>query len=612
MNLLNNRKGKTAMQRLGMGQTPIDIRKINSVMTRWYSNTKQNFSKLSRDTLGFVLNYPTCVSLSDDISLCEPSNEVEGGQITLITQFFNGSNNARRNELRTSLKVNTINPHIDKIILLNERIYTENELGVKSDKIQQVVIGKRLEYDDVFNYVREANLEGYIILANLDIFFDKDINILRRTGIANEKGMFCLTRFEYIAGKPVSNSPLFEHWGDSQDTWIWHTNFTPTAKEQKLFNFQLGIPGCDNSFMYHAQYCGYRIYNLPQLIKTYHYHTSNQRNYTHTTPPIPKPYHYVIAKVNDTNVFKQDPSHPFTYYGENKNFYEYLTAKISNNQQFIMPRLTGVETIYGVLGIQGVQKGKYEGREAEILNELRGMMKNNAGILLTDANSVAEYAVSFINTYQKCDAYIDWEPHGGMATSFGGMLELCYEFIYENFYKKRIWAHVSNISNIAAQSKPWTHALAGKRLLIISPFEETIKRQIPNLDKIYGRDMFPDCTFTFLKPPITNGDNPSRPFTEEFNDFAKQIEELASADTFDIALVACGGYGTPILSKIYDMGKSGIYLGGDLQLMFGVYGGRWADEKSAMMRLYKNEYWVRPSAEERPSGFNKIEGGCYW
>ena len=44
---------------------------------------------------------------------------------------------------------------------------------------------------------------------------------------------------------------------------------------------------------------------------------------------------------------------------------------------------------------------------------------------------------------------------------------------------------------------------------------------------------------------------------------------------FDIALLGCGGYGLPLCHFIKTkLNKSAIYIGGGLQLLFGVFGGR--------------------------------------
>ena len=131
-----------------------------------------------------------------------------------------------------------------------------------------------------------------------------------------------------------------------------------------------------------------------------------------------------------------------------------------------------------------------------------------------------------------------------------------------------------------------------------------------NSEKIYGIDLFPECSFVFLKPPQTNGSNPSRDFSLELEDFCEKIKEIK--DDFDIALCSCGGYGNLVCSYIYDLKKSAIYVGGALQMYFGVYGERWIKENPDIMKLYLNKYWSRPKNNEKPKNHDKIENSCYW
>ena len=58
------------------------------------------------------------------------------------------------------------------------------------------------------------------------------------------------------------------------------------------------------------------------------------------------------------------------------------------------------------------------------------------------------------------------------------------------------------------------------------------------------------------------------------------------------------------------MNKSSIYVGGVLQMYFGIYGERWLKERKDIMKLYMNEHWIRPTVQA--NGFEKIENGCYW
>ena len=100
---------------------------------------------------------------SDELKL---KNNVIKNNIILITQFFIHNNSDRNEELKYCLKQNVINNNIDKIILLNEKIYALQDLGIISDKIIQIDIKKRLEYYDVFNYVNIYKVCGYIIYIN--------------------------------------------------------------------------------------------------------------------------------------------------------------------------------------------------------------------------------------------------------------------------------------------------------------------------------------------------------------------------------------------------------------------------------------------------------------
>jgi hypothetical protein len=81
---------------------------------------------------------------------------------------------------------------------------------------------------------------------------------------------------------------------------------------------------------------------------------------------------------------------------------------------------------------------------------------------------------------------------------------------------------------------------------------------------------------------------------------------------YDVALVSCGGYGNLVCNYIFDSGKSAIYVGGVLQMYFGILGGRWLQDEPDIIRLFLNENWTRPKEHERPEGYKTIENGCYW
>ena len=58
---------------------------------------------------------------------------------------------------------------LEKVILLNERIYTDKELGVSSDKIEQVDLGHRFTFKDIFDYIESSKIK-VILYLEMQIF----------------------------------------------------------------------------------------------------------------------------------------------------------------------------------------------------------------------------------------------------------------------------------------------------------------------------------------------------------------------------------------------------------------------------------------------------------
>ena len=214
--------------------------------------------------------------LSDSVKHGEPTKD----QIIAVSQFFVHPNSERQNEINWCLFANVINQEISRIILLNEREYTMEEMGLKqfSHKIEQVIIGKRLTYAETIKQVYALGLKGYIVLHNSDIFFDETLGHILVTDSSVKPTLYAQLRYEFHDFK---NIKIFGPRSDSQDAWIWHTNFNDILlRNVKIFNFKLGQPGCDNALIYLFKIFGFRIVNDPQFIHIFHYHTTEIRNYS--------------------------------------------------------------------------------------------------------------------------------------------------------------------------------------------------------------------------------------------------------------------------------------------------------------------------------------------
>jgi hypothetical protein len=83
---------------------------------------------------------------------------------------------------------------------------------------------------------------------------------------------------------------------------------------------------------------------------------------------------------------------------------------------------------------------------------------------------------------------------------------------------------------------------------------------------------------------------------------------------FDVAFIGAGGFSNPLGHYIYKhLGRSAIYVGGPIQLMFGVMGRRWFGNDTIGKILVQNgDYWIRPLVDDYMKGTDLVEQGCYW
>ena len=562
----------------------------------WLSKPNGSFFELAQGvaTSKYTFNISPQTTITDKIN--DP--------IYLIQQYYIPTDKTRRNEIKKCLQYNCSNDAIDKIILLNEKTYTSEELGTDSPKIKQVVINSRLTYKKVFEYAAELQ-NCFIILANSDIFFDLSIKRLRNSGMTNEKKMYTLLRYEFDGKTELKKCRLFGPRPDSQDSWIWHSKWKLPNNIRNIFDINLGKPGCDNKILYLLSIVGFSCYNEPLWIHSYHFHPSQIRGYTPKSPDtISLPYIGLFP--TGKGFLSSNTNSTFDIIRENIELCEYITNKFTiENKPFIIPRIAGIENEVAMFGALLIQQGSSEEGAMKTIKNALPVMKTNAGISLTNIEDICLYSKNYLDAFHKCERYFWWAPWGEVVK----WIPRSFDFIITNFTGPKFDAITLDIFHHIYR-EPWTLALKGKRILIISSFIESIKEKIPIRDKIYGIDLFPDCEFVFIKPPQTHGNNDSRRFPEELADFVENVRNIK--DSFDIALCSCGGYGNAICSAIYDMNKSAIYVGGVLQMYFGIYGERWMRERPDIMRMFLNKYWSRPKESERPKNFKNVEKSCYW
>jgi hypothetical protein len=144
----------------------------------------------------------------------------------------------------------------------------------------------------------------------------------------------------------------------------------------------------------------------------------------------------------------------------------------------------------------------------------------------------------------------------------------------------------------------WSRNLNDKKVLIIHQFENTIRFQYNNKDKIWQNEHYgkiPDLSLFTYKPVWVLGqEKPHKSWRESLQYMKDGISKI----DFDVAILACSYFSMPLLNFIKtEMGKSCIYMGGQLQILFGIKGFRWDDNQANGMY---NENWVRCFSEDLP------------
>tara|TARA_Y100000389_G_C17361000_1_gene463755 strand:- start:355 stop:1116 length:762 start_codon:yes stop_codon:yes gene_type:complete len=171
--------------------------------------------------------------------------------------------------------------------------------------------------------------------------------------------------------------------------------------------------------------------------------------------------------------------------------------------------------------------------------------------------------------------------------------------------------NIINLRDLEAyySNDPWTKLLYDKKVLIVHPFSETIIKQYKNREKIFAnQDILPEFQIDTVKAVQSLSGEDQR-FKSWF-DALEYMKNEMSKKTFDIALIGCGAYGLPLAGHAKRLGKIGIHLGGSLQLLFGIKGKRW--DNDPQVNKFYNDYWVRPSENDKPKNYLKVEDGCYW
>ena len=154
---------------------------------------------------------------------------------------------------------------------------------------------------------------------------------------------------------------------------------------------------------------------------------------------------------------------------------------------------------------------------------------------------------------------------------------------------------------------------ANKKIGIICGFSDEFENKYKNIKNIFPNDDISNMSLTFIKTPNGCG-NEKITYKKTLDNIKHEIQAKQNltgnnSRKCDIYLVACGAYGLPICDYIKELGSNSVYIGGILQLLFGLKGSRW-DNRPEISKYY-NKHWSYP--EFKPKNHKLIENGNnYW
>lgn len=186
------------------------------------------------------------------------------------------------------------------------------------------------------------------------------------------------------------------------------------------------------------------------------------------------------------------------------------------------------------------------------------------------------------------------------------------DFVIEEYNPNVKLTYLFRLEPWLANCRPWSAALKGKKVLVIHPFEDTIRAQFQKREKLFpNTQILPEFELKTLKAVQTLCGERDERFQNWFEALEYMVQTALKID-FDVAIIGCGAYGMPLAAKLKQAGKQAIHLGGATQLLFGIKGRRWEENYPSKIATCFNADWTYPLDSEKPKNGGTVEMGCYW
>lgn len=233
-------------------------------------------------------------------------------------------------------------------------------------------------------------------------------------------------------------------------------------------------------------------------------------------------------------------------------------------------------------------------------------MQSNAGFFPSTEENLMKFGELMVEDSKQVDMLGSWLPNEQVMMPYIKKdVKRCSLLLLEPYWS----------------SAPWSRILAGKRIVVVHPFAESIRKQYDeNREKLFtNKDVLPQFRSLRIVKAIQSLGGDSNGFKDWFDALEWMKSEIDKED-YDICLIGCGAYGFPLAAHVKRTGRQAVHLGGALQLLFGIKGKRWENPEYGVIVFGKkgsytalfNQYWIHPTLSIKPAYAKQVEGGCYW
>ena len=246
----------------------------------------------------------------------------------------------------------------------------------------------------------------------------------------------------------------------------------------------------------------------------------------------------------------------------------------------------------------------------EITKDIAFVLERNAGVFPSTVDSIRKWVSATKEAFQNSDI---------LATGWYAPIVKREQLLLEKWNVSASQIALRGLEPYYSSPElRWTRALAGQKVCVVSSFTATMASQIAKGESAIWSSaqgsLWPAVEWSWVNtgyaPSMSLGraEWPNDPSSWE--EAVAYVVDRVMATEARIVLIGCGGLGMILAGELKKRGKICIVMGGAIQVLFGIKGGRWKNHEF-ISKLW-NEEWVYPSAAETPGGAAMVENSCYW